>query len=352
VVLSILVTSSSHTLFADSKITFVKKWGSTCLIDSTFPCGEDQQTTVNRGDGQFWGLWGIASDESAIYALDVLNNRVEKFDIDGDFIKSWGSKGSNGGQFDSPSGIAVDKDHVYVVDHGDRIQIFNKEGDFVKALGSSGSSLGQLDRPEDIDVDSDGRIYVADSGNHRIQVFNPDGTVSVMWGTQGNDKGQFNYPQGISVPAPGYVYVADSHNNRIQYFRITDICGTGSTQIVTNVCFVKEWGKEGNANGEFQRPADIDTSGQIVYVVEGNNNRIQFFTADGTFIGKFGSECLIKTGIPPSGGCKDPDGDSPHEVGDGQFKFPAGITARSGTVIIADNFNDRIEKFNVDIGTL
>jgi sugar lactone lactonase YvrE len=309
--------------------------------------------TENTGDGKFWGIWGIASDDSAIYTLDVLNHRVQKFDSEGTFMNKWGNKGLENGQFTFPSGIAADSQYVYVVDHSNRIQIFDKEGQFVNSLGSSGSNPGELNQPEDVDVDSNGRIYVADSGNHRIQVFSPDNSGGLVWGSQGTGRGQFDYPQGISVPAPGNVIVADSHNNRVQYFQLLNDCPQGTSTVTAGVCFVKEWGTPGKSDGQFDRPADVAVSDGIIYVVDANNNRIQLFTKEGTFIKKFGSECLVKAGLKPSVGCKKPANNGPLEqgnVGDGQFKFPAGITVRSNTIFVADNFNDRIQKFNVEIG--
>jgi sugar lactone lactonase YvrE len=352
--LAVIFTINSSSA-APWDVTFAKKWGSTCLLNSNISCdtSSTQVQSENIGDGKFWGIWGIASDESAIFALDVLNHRVQKFDREGVFMSKWGNKGIENGQFTFPSGIAVDLQYVYVVDHSNRIQIFDKEGQFVNTLGSTGSNPGELNLPEDVDVDSNGYVYVADSGNHRIQVFSPANASGIVWGSQGTGKGQFNYPQGISVPAPGHVYVADSHNNRVQYFQLLNDCPQGTSPVAAGVCFVKEWGKTGKSDGQFDRPADIDISDEIVYVVDANNNRIQLFTKDGTFIKKFGSECLVKTGLEPSSTCKKPANNRSlevGEVGDGQFKFPAGITVLSNTIFVADNFNDRIQVFNVETG--
>jgi 6-bladed beta-propeller protein len=58
------------------------------------------------------------------------NARVAKFDKDGHFIKSWGQRGSEPGQFNSLRGIAIDaQGNVYVADAGNkRIQVFDAEG--------------------------------------------------------------------------------------------------------------------------------------------------------------------------------------------------------------------------------
>ena len=359
--LSFQVILSSQIAIADPwDVEFIKKWGSTCLVSSKIGCVDPlSQDPLSQavepdkiGDGMFWGIWGIASDGSSIFTADVLNNRVQKFKTDGTFITKWGKEGNGNGEFTRPSGIAVDSQYVYVVDHNDRIQVFDKEGQFVMVIGSSGSDPGQLNKPEDIEVDSGGRIYVADSGNNRIQIFYPNNQGGLVWGSKGTGNGSFNYPQGISVPAEGHVYVADSNNNRVQYFQIANPCPQGTTEVQTGVCFVKAWGKSGSGDGQFKRPADISVSNDIVYVVDGNNNRIQLFTKDGTFIKKFGSECLVKTGLDPSSGCKKPNSGGQSESGDGQFKYPAGIAVLSNTIFVADNFNDRVQVFNIEPGQL
>jgi DNA-binding beta-propeller fold protein YncE len=52
-----------------------------------------------------------------LYVVDTLNNEVQKFTLDGIFITKWGSYGKGNGEFDGPSGIAVDSDdNVYVTD--------------------------------------------------------------------------------------------------------------------------------------------------------------------------------------------------------------------------------------------
>src|SRR5207247_4948928 len=63
-------------------------------------------------------------------AMGAGNARVAKFDKDGHFIKSWGQRGSEPGQFNSLRGIALDaQGNVYVADAGNkRIQVFDGNG--------------------------------------------------------------------------------------------------------------------------------------------------------------------------------------------------------------------------------
>ena len=92
-----------------------------------------------------------------------------------EFVRKWGSEGSEDGQFDTPAGVALDGDgNVYVTDtRNHRIQVFNSEGNFLRKWESRGSEDGQFDRPYGLAIGSDGNVYVADTGYYRIQVFKP-----------------------------------------------------------------------------------------------------------------------------------------------------------------------------------
>ena len=83
--------------------------------------------TKGIGDGQFDRPGGIAIDSSGfIYVSDIVNNRIQKFTADGQFVTKWGSSGSGDGQFSGPMGLTVDPSgYVYVVDIGNkRVQVF------------------------------------------------------------------------------------------------------------------------------------------------------------------------------------------------------------------------------------
>ena len=73
------------------------------------------------------GPSGLAFDvDGNLYISDTQNNRIHKFTIDGKFLLSWGSPGTNPGQFYLPWGITVDSTgDVWAADWGnDRVQKF------------------------------------------------------------------------------------------------------------------------------------------------------------------------------------------------------------------------------------
>ena len=82
-------------------------------------------------DGLFRQPTDVAWDSDGnIYITDgYINSRVAKYDRNGDWVKSWGEKGTGPGQFRLPHAIAIDRnDNVYVGDRTNRrIQVFDTE---------------------------------------------------------------------------------------------------------------------------------------------------------------------------------------------------------------------------------
>ena len=103
------------------------------------------------------------------------NNRLQKFDGDGNLLTKWGTPGTGDGQFITPTAIAIDSsDNIYVVDaSNNRIQKFDGDGKFITKWGSTGSGNGQFLGPTGLIVNPSGVVYVIDGGNNRIQVFAP-----------------------------------------------------------------------------------------------------------------------------------------------------------------------------------
>src|SRR5262249_38131734 len=74
--------------------------------------------------------WDAAGN---IYVADGYgNSRIAKFDKNGKFVKSWGQRGTENGQFNIVHGIVIDaQGNLYVADSGNkRIQVFDSEGNF------------------------------------------------------------------------------------------------------------------------------------------------------------------------------------------------------------------------------
>ncbi|MGE3957244.1 MAG: hypothetical protein AB7H96_11040 [Vicinamibacterales bacterium] len=118
--------------------------------------------------------------------------------------------GTPGSTFNRPSDVAWDKaGNIYIADgmagNVNRIAKFNKEGNFVKQWGSTGSENGQFSGPKALAVDANGNVYVADSGNKRIQVFDGEGTFKSQFGGIGTPLAMC-----MTTGATQYLYISHS----------------------------------------------------------------------------------------------------------------------------------------------
>src|SRR6266705_151076 len=75
--------------------------------------------------------------------------------------------------------------------------------------GGKGTGKGEFDSPTGIAVDANGNVLVADTNNERIEKFSPTGAFLSIIGTKGSGQGQLGAPNGIAVDRTGNIYVAD-----------------------------------------------------------------------------------------------------------------------------------------------
>jgi hypothetical protein len=118
--------------------------------------------------------------------------------------------GINGDSFNRPADVTWDRaGNVYVADGfgpNNRIAKFDKNGDFLKTWGQTGSGQGQFKGIRGIASDATGNIYVADAGNNRIQVFDGEGTFK-------SEITNIGTPQAICVSGGSTQYLYSSNSN-------------------------------------------------------------------------------------------------------------------------------------------
>src|ERR1700726_4872586 len=86
--------------------------------------------------------------------------------------------------------------------------------------------------------------------------------------------------------------------------------------------FSRSFGSEGSGPGQFKEAAGVavDEATGDIYLVDKGNNRVEYFSSTGTYLGQFnGSGLLFNEGkAAGSGGL-------PKEIETGQFSAPEGI---------------------------
>ena len=168
------------------------------------------------GAGDLVAPAGIAIDASNrfVYVVDTQADQVVVFDADKyTLLRRIGTGGKNHtltspGDFSMPTHVAVDKDgNVYVTDTlNNRVEIFDADGNFISEFGKSGDGPGHFARPKGIALDRDGHIWVTDEVQSRVQAFDKEGRLLLYMGERGWYPGQFQALYGIA---------ADNYNNRI-----------------------------------------------------------------------------------------------------------------------------------------
>ena len=154
---------------------------------------------------------GLALDEpnQLIYVAHYDNKRVQVVSVTGKFLRRFGQ-----GILQSPWGIAVSEDNVYVTDYYLHavFQFRKKDYELVRRTGTQGGGEGQLNHPRGLCIDYNEDVYVADSSNNRVSVFSKDLDFLKHLFTQ-----QLWYPRDVKV-TPSSVVVLDDSPNCVHFF--------------------------------------------------------------------------------------------------------------------------------------
>ena len=94
-------------------------------------------------------------------------------------------------------------------------QIFTISGDFILTFGEKGSKPGQFNYPWDVACNSRDEILVSDTRNHRIQLFSPNGDFLNKYGFEGTMWKHFDSPRGVCFTADDQAVVTDFNNHRL-----------------------------------------------------------------------------------------------------------------------------------------
>ncbi|HXZ55117.1 MAG TPA: peptidyl-alpha-hydroxyglycine alpha-amidating lyase family protein [Burkholderiales bacterium] len=196
-------------------------------------------------DGRFRQVTDVAfgPDGSTYISDGYINSRIAKVDKDGNWLKSWGDRGTKPGEFNTSHSIAADaKGNIYVADRGNRrIQVFDGEGTFLReftidvpydskarpAIGNM-PDVGKMEALANkvmmpgapwtvcITPGPNQVLYTSDAFPGRVYKLSLEGKVLGVLGQAGKQLKQFGWVHEIACPSENLLYVAELLNWRVQ----------------------------------------------------------------------------------------------------------------------------------------
>lgn len=236
---------------------------------------------------------------------------------DGNLIPElvWGRRGFSEGRFQTPRALVISPEQeVYVVDKTGRIQVFDLEGAYQRSWRIPKIKQG---KPTGLGWSNDGQLLVADTHYFRVLFYSPEGELSEerrIGGEHGDEPGQFHFVTDVVEDHRGHFFVG-------QYGQIDQIQEFGP-----DCEFIRRWGTQGEKLGEFSRPQCLSMRGDLLWVADACNHRVQIFDVSGE------PELVAHWGV--------------HGKEQGQLSYPYGLDFdREGNVWIAEFGNHRFQKF-------
>ncbi len=184
--------------------------------------------------------------------------------------------------------------------------------EFVRTVGTTGTlGSGRVANISGLAVDRADNLYVADRATTtepyaRVQKFSPSGAFLMAWGSRGTGNGQFTGPDGVDVDAAGRVYTIETEDPRVQVFS-------------ANGTFIRKFGGYRPAQtGELWRPTDLAVTPSGGVYVSDEFEGLEYYDEDGDFVLRWASD------------------EDPADV----------ARAPSGDVFMANHNPNRVEKYN------
>ncbi|NQV70780.1 MAG: hypothetical protein HQ498_12210 [Pseudohongiella sp.] len=252
---------------------------------------------ANFGAGIMQTPHGIhVDDQGNVWVTDFAVNpagtkghQVHKFSPSGELLMSLGTAGKPGNDsshFNQPNDVIIGSDGSIFVsdghnaqgmisnqamqagrDNGDtsRIMKFTADGTFIKQWGQIGVRHGEFRTPHAMEFDSQGRLWVADRGNHRIEIYDQDGNYL-------ESRYQFSRISGLFITADDTLYTIDSESSPTSHPNWRDGVRIGSIHEDRVTGFIPPFEREDRIyQGTAGEGIAVDGDGNV-YAAEGPNS--------------------------------------------------------------------------------
>ena len=151
-------------------------------------------------DGTFVTAWGedlfvrphglTLGPDQTLYCVDDAAHCSYRCSLDGRVLQTIGTPGEgaprqSGRPFNLPTKLALDPHtgDLYITDgYGNaRVHKYTADGEHLLSWGTYGTDPGEFNLPHSIATDGEGTVYVADRENHRVQLFDGEGGYLGQW---------------------------------------------------------------------------------------------------------------------------------------------------------------------------
>jgi sugar lactone lactonase YvrE len=249
---------------------------------------------ANFGAGVFVTPHGIHADEEGnVWVTDFAGNeagtkghQVHKFSPEGELLMSLGTAGQPGNDsehFNQPNDVIVGPDgSIYVADgHSGqglttetaieearaegltgRIVKFSPEGEYIKEWGRIGTEHGEFRTPHAMAFDSQGRLWVADRGNHRLEIFDQEGNYL-------DSRYMYGRISDVFITEDDMVYAIDSESSAMRHTNWSNGVRIGHVDRDWVEGFIPPWESDSRpGHGVAGEGVAVDVDGNV-FVAEG-----------------------------------------------------------------------------------
>jgi NHL repeat len=216
------------------------------------------------------GLYGFAfahavrvDPEDNIWAVDEGSNMVIKFNPEGRVAMVLGRRPEPAEpaptapepyRFDRPTDVGWDAaGNIFITDgYGNsRMVKYDKNGRFLKSVGSKGSAPGQLNLPHTMAMDAKGNVYVGDRSNSRIEVFDNDLNFKAIYD-------QVGAPWAVCITPGPHQYLYSSNSNPDNNNSLIEAVTGEIYKMELDGTILGKFGHAGKKLGEFGTVHEID----------------------------------------------------------------------------------------------
>jgi DNA-binding beta-propeller fold protein YncE len=174
-----------------------------------------------KGESMFAAPSGIAIDRKAghLFVLDSPMNELIVLDLEGNVLQRVGNGRTRSIGFFRPTEIALGNDELLVLDGpGTRVQVFDLNCNFLRSFSIAGRLGPPVMREIGLSVDRSSYIYVSNLNGSQVSIYDPEGHLIGGGAESLFERAGLNGPGGTWIDSADRIYIADTRNSRVQVF--------------------------------------------------------------------------------------------------------------------------------------